>query len=175
MGQDTTFPGLKHIPSQKHFWVDDFLFSKGGICYSSLRSRCLVQFLPIFPQNKKQYICWVWPPHSNSDHQDYETFLVGDPYKPSFTTVTVRGPYPIYMLKHRTKANSPFQPRRHFLFLTVIKCPESVLSKPWGSCGASCWTSTKRRSHWPPLLGCRWKGSAGINGDRINGLVITYL
>ena len=22
------------------------------------------------------------------------TFLVGDPYKPSFTTVTVRGPYP---------------------------------------------------------------------------------
>ena len=25
------------------------------------------------------------------------TFLVGDPYKPSFTTVTVRGPHPIYM------------------------------------------------------------------------------
>ena len=25
------------------------------------------------------------------------TFLVGDPYKPSFTTVTVRGPYPNYM------------------------------------------------------------------------------
>ncbi len=26
------------------------------------------------------------------------TFLVGDPYKPSFTTVTVRGPYPMYTL-----------------------------------------------------------------------------
>ena len=25
------------------------------------------------------------------------TFLVGDPFKPSFTTVTVRGPYPIYI------------------------------------------------------------------------------
>ena len=24
------------------------------------------------------------------------TFLVGNPYKPSFTTVTVRGPHPIY-------------------------------------------------------------------------------
>ena len=24
------------------------------------------------------------------------TFLVGDPYKPSFPTVNVRGPYPIY-------------------------------------------------------------------------------
>ena len=30
------------------------------------------------------------------------TFLVGDPYKPSFPTVTVRGPYPIYtfQVKH---------------------------------------------------------------------------
>ncbi len=25
------------------------------------------------------YILWIWPPHSNSDHQDYEPFLVGDP------------------------------------------------------------------------------------------------
>ena len=25
------------------------------------------------------------------------TFLVGDPYKPAFTTVTVRGPYPRYI------------------------------------------------------------------------------
>ena len=28
---------------------------------------------------------------SNSDHQDDITFLVGDPYKPSFATVTGRG------------------------------------------------------------------------------------
>ena len=25
------------------------------------------------------------------------TFLIGNPYNPSFTTVTVRGPYPIYV------------------------------------------------------------------------------
>ena len=32
------------------------------------------------------------------------TFLVGDPYKPSFTTVTVRGPDPIYThTKKKTK------------------------------------------------------------------------
>ena len=37
---------------------------------------------------------WVWPPHNNSDHQVDITFLVGDPYKPSFPTVTGRGPYP---------------------------------------------------------------------------------
>ena len=29
------------------------------------------------------------------------TFLVGNPYKPSFTTVTVRGPYPMYMIIER--------------------------------------------------------------------------
>ena len=34
---------------------------------------------------------WVWPPPSNSDHQDYHIFS-RDPYKPSFATVTVRGP-----------------------------------------------------------------------------------
>ena len=41
------------------------------------------------------YITWMWPPPSNSDHQDYYIFL-GNPYKPSFTTVTGRGPHPIY-------------------------------------------------------------------------------
>ena len=39
-------------------------------------------------------IYWVWPPPSKSHHQDYEPFLVGDPYKPSFHAVTVRGPHP---------------------------------------------------------------------------------
>ena len=33
----------------------------------------------------------------NSDHQDYYIFRIGNPYKPSFTTVTVRGPYPRYV------------------------------------------------------------------------------
>ena len=37
----------------------------------------------------------VWPPHSNSDHQDYYMFnRESQPRpKPSFTTVTVRGPH----------------------------------------------------------------------------------
>ena len=40
-------------------------------------------------------IPWVWPPHSNSDHQDYYIFSRGSQTKPSFVpTVTVRGPYP---------------------------------------------------------------------------------
>ena len=41
------------------------------------------------------YIHWIWPPHSNSDLQGCY-FLIGNPYKPSFTTVTVTGPHPIY-------------------------------------------------------------------------------
>ena len=41
------------------------------------------------------YIYWVWPPHSNSDHQDYYIFSRGSQPKPSFPTVTGRGPYPI--------------------------------------------------------------------------------
>ena len=44
------------------------------------------------------HICWMWPPHSNSDHQDYHIFNRGSRKKPSFTTVTVRGPYPRYMV-----------------------------------------------------------------------------
>ena len=39
-------------------------------------------------------ITWVWPPHSNSDHQDYYIFNRESQPKPSFTTVTVRGPHP---------------------------------------------------------------------------------
>ena len=33
-------------------------------------------------------IPWNYPPPSNSDHQDFATFLIGNPYKPSFLTVT---------------------------------------------------------------------------------------
>ena len=35
---------------------------------------------------------WMWPPHSNSDYQDYYIFSRGSQPKPSFPTV--RGPYP---------------------------------------------------------------------------------
>ena len=41
-------------------------------------------------------IHWMWPPPSNSDHQDYYIFSRESLYKPSFTTVTGRGPYPSY-------------------------------------------------------------------------------
>ncbi len=40
----------------------------------------------------------VAPSQDSSAHQDYETFSVGGPFKPSFTTVTGRGPHPNYMM-----------------------------------------------------------------------------
>ena len=45
---------------------------------------------------KSSYGLDVAPSQDASDHQDFVTFSVGDPYKPSYTTVTVRGPYPTY-------------------------------------------------------------------------------
>ena len=36
-------------------------------------------------------------PVINSDHQDDIAFLVGDPYKPSFATITGKGDNPTYM------------------------------------------------------------------------------
>ena len=41
-------------------------------------------------------ITLVWPPHRMPVTTRIITFLVGDPYKSSFTTVTVRWPYPRY-------------------------------------------------------------------------------
>ena len=38
------------------------------------------------------------PLPSNSHHQDYEPFFVGNPYKPSFATgILGRGPHPRYI------------------------------------------------------------------------------
>ncbi len=37
---------------------------------------------------------WVWPPHRIPVTTKIITCLIGNPYKPSFTTVTVRGPHP---------------------------------------------------------------------------------
>ena len=42
-------------------------------------------------------ICWVCPPPSNSEHQDYFIFSRGSQPKPSFATVTGREPQPMYM------------------------------------------------------------------------------
>ncbi len=45
---------------------------------------------------KFSYTLGVAPSLDSSDHQDDITFLIGNPYNPSFTTVTVRGPYLTY-------------------------------------------------------------------------------
>ena len=37
---------------------------------------------------------WVWPPHRIPVTTKIIICLIGNPYKPSFTTVTVRGPHP---------------------------------------------------------------------------------
>ena len=47
------------------------------------------------------YIYWVWPPHRMPVTTKIIIFLIGNPYKPSFTTVTVRGPHPIYIYIYR--------------------------------------------------------------------------
>ena len=43
-----------------------------------------------------QYSLGCPPSQDASHHEDYEPFLVGDPYKPSFATVTGRGDNPKY-------------------------------------------------------------------------------
>ena len=45
----------------------------------------------------KGNICWMWPPPRIPVTTRIITFLVGNPYKPSFTTFTVRGPHPKHM------------------------------------------------------------------------------
>ena len=58
-----------------------------------------------FVQNKKRCWwswCWKWSyivcgPLTVTVTTRIITFLVGDPYKPSFTTATVRGPHPNYI------------------------------------------------------------------------------
>ena len=45
--------------------------------------------------NSETSISIGYGPFSNSDHQD--SFLVGNPYKPLFATVTGKGPHPTYL------------------------------------------------------------------------------
>ena len=48
-----------------------------------------------FYENIDRVILWVWPPSQDaSDHQNYYNFNGESQPKPSFTTVTVRGPHP---------------------------------------------------------------------------------
>ncbi len=47
-----------------------------------------------FCGNKKSRILWMWPPPSNSHHQEYYIFNRESQPKPSFATVTGRGPHP---------------------------------------------------------------------------------
>ena len=50
-------------------------------------------------------IVWVWPPHRIPvTTKILITFFIGNPYKPSFTTVTVRGPHPTYRFLGALKA-----------------------------------------------------------------------
>ena len=41
------------------------------------------------------WLVWVVPLPSNSDHQDYFMFSIGDSYKPSFATITGKGDNPM--------------------------------------------------------------------------------
>ena len=65
--------------------------SKANSLLGSLRS---VGFP--FPQFVSIYV-GLSPPPSKSHHQDYYIFRIGNPYQPSFATVTGRGDNPKYM------------------------------------------------------------------------------
>ena len=70
------------IASQNHAWV-------GSLGPLKIPDVCMM--------NGRQYsILWVWPPPSNSDHQDYYIFYRESQPKPSFATITGRGPHPKY-------------------------------------------------------------------------------
>ena len=53
--------------------------------------------IPSMKINGVGYILGLPPSQDSSHHQDDITFLVGDPYKPSFATVTGRGVDPSYI------------------------------------------------------------------------------
>ena len=64
------------------------------------------------------------------------TFLAGDSYKPSFATVTGRGPYPMYTSIHLYHKIS----RKCWLFIPVPRDPKRVFNRRMGSSLAdSCW------------------------------------
>ena len=69
------------------------------------------------------YILGVAPSQDSSHHQDYEPFLVGDPYKPSFPTVTGRGPHPRYATQSCEDYNKPWNPSAPNTFSGGMKRP----------------------------------------------------
>ena len=63
--------------------------------------------------------CWVAPPPSNSHHQDYEPFLVGNPYKPSFPLLLGGGTTQIIFGYKSLNQNHIFH-RSDILFLALV-------------------------------------------------------
>ena len=60
-------------------------------------------------------------PVINSDHQDDIAFLVGDPYKPSFATITGKGDNPTYMDIAKKKLCNGTKIRRVSIFPIIVK------------------------------------------------------
>ena len=58
-------------------------------------------------------ICWNYPPPSNSHHQGIIPILLGNPYKPSFVTVTGWGVDLRYMYVLITLAYKHLHPRKY--------------------------------------------------------------
>ena len=68
------------------------------------------------------------------------TFLVGNPYKPAFPTVTVRGPHPTNKPFLRIPSNQPVKTG------FVVRWPENSRSIAWNSCSVKrFWLSCVQR------------------------------
>ena len=112
--------------------------------------------LQIFPEASPPYrvALWQWlnwgyfltpinrvfvPSQDSSDHQDDITFLVGNPYKPFFATVTGKGPHPTYnwvfvhgvVIKHPTHILPPKTPP-NFAPNVSVEPPGNDRSRLWG-------------------------------------------
>ena len=112
-------------------------------------------------------IILIWPPPSNSDHQDSITFSVGNPYKPSFTTATGRGPHPKY--NNDSEENKSIYgvtgPNAHITTIwTMADGPFQWLAMTLDVTGGF---STLR---W--LLGCPFDGSS-LRSMRLNQVLYT--
>ncbi len=73
------------------------------------------------------YVLGVAPSQDASDHQDYEPFLVGDPYKPSFATVTGRGETTQVMYSKGRKSWPTFRERKWLPLLHCESCNNQLL------------------------------------------------
>ena len=78
------------------------------------------------------YITWVVPLPSNSHHQDWYVFRIGDPYKPSFATGTVRGDTPIYNYIYNHKDVIDGHMKKYIFFPQIKGCSNGTLVNPSG-------------------------------------------